>query len=116
MSKPTPGPWSIGGDHDIRTGRTIWAAKGIHIADVMERNSALSREESEANARLIAAAPDLLDVVQVLLERADCDPFRDSVGLSSAIRRAQNAIAKAKGWEETSREGPSQHPIINERN
>ena len=54
-------PWVLGKD-DIKlpSGRTVWAVDGPHIADVMQRNSMLSREECESHARLIAAAPELL--------------------------------------------------------
>ena len=52
-------------------------------------------EEVQANAHLIAAAPDLLDALQSLLAAFDSD-FHDLV---LAKMKAQAAIAKAKGGE-----------------
>ena len=52
-------------------------------------------EEVQANAHLIAAAPDLLDALQSLLSAFDSD-FHD---LMLAKLQAQAAIAKAKGGE-----------------
>lgn len=54
------------------------------------------RLEQEANARLIAAAPELLEALQELL-----DPARGMVTITpckaAAFERARAAIAKAKG-------------------
>ena len=55
-----------------------------------------SEEESEANARLIAAAPDMLDALQKIASNpGDCD--METGFTSGHIARA--AIAKATGEE-----------------
>jgi len=80
VSKHTPGPW-------IEVGRYI-ETEG-HI--ICEMFSAGSREERDANQRLIAAAPDLLealkDVMERLVDRHEAD--------ESAVK-ARAAIAKAE--------------------
>jgi hypothetical protein len=51
-------------------------------------------KEHEANARLIASAPDLLENLERLLDRLnECDM---SENFPSAVRRAEDAIHKAK--------------------
>ena len=53
MNKHTPGPWEI-----AKSGR-VYSLKHGPIADVLEQNSYV-------NARLIAAAPDLLAACEVV--------------------------------------------------
>jgi len=84
----TPGPWE---KRDLRI-----QSKGNYVADC-DAGYMFSSEERQANARLIAAAPDLLSA----LER--CLPFVDSIramtggdgDLTALTARA--AIAAAKG-------------------
>ena len=56
--KHTPGPWALGAESSDETGQVI-AADGSHIAYV-------ECDPVAANARLIAAAPDLLSALQAL--------------------------------------------------
>ena len=54
--------------------------------------------EQEANARLIAAAPDLLIALEMALDRfTDNDMIPPNYALSRWIDRARAAISKAKG-------------------
>lgn len=71
MSAHTPGPWIIC-EHEHAN--VIWADNGV-ICDVFHANEdddmtacVESPKESEANARLIAAAPDLLGVLNAIDE------------------------------------------------
>ena len=57
MSKHTPGPWH---SCDHRVGRQ----DGARIADTW--SSAVPRDEQAANARLIAAAPELLEALKTV--------------------------------------------------
>lgn len=99
---PTPGPWVAGeadefGDHNITR-----AGEVLAIAAVVSNMRAPG--EVEANARLIAAAPELLaSVIELLepLERASAalaeqGKFLNDAG-ESAFDRARAAIAKATG-------------------
>ena len=97
MSGHTKGPWVIipGGD-EWSTGRiatiepkpeTMLKTNFWTIAEVNYR-----RDEHAANARLIAAAPNLLDALESIILNASPKLF--SVG---QLAQARAAIAKAKG-------------------
>ena len=85
MSKHTPGPWEA-------RQHKIWTQDApVHIADIIR---APDGDWSPANARLIAAAPDLLEALSLLV--ADIDT--QGLNVDPAYRRlACDAIAKAKG-------------------
>ena len=83
-STHTPGPWDVSfgrNDAAIHAGGTI-----AMIDDVMTG--------WRANARLIAAAPELLAALGDIVASSDAN-CGDS--LANAIRTAKDAIAKAKG-------------------
>ncbi len=86
MSKHTPGPW------EETYGKKIYA-NGRVVAEVMTHEREHEDEDS-ANARLIAAAPEMLAAIQCALK--DLGTGFDgmpSVGMCRA------AIAKATGGE-----------------
>jgi len=94
-AKYTAGKW------EVRCGDLVYAGARL-IADC-ERTSHAQRPappepESEANAALIAAAPDLLEALEGL---ADCAGLSALPGykkeLDGAVLTARQAIAKAKG-------------------
>ncbi len=106
MSKHTPGPWSVQTTqrpHVAGHWREIVADKLV-VAEVYEDDephepySPLPKE-AEANARLIAAAPELLEALKgFALNRAHLrteDPFDGA--LSRLLDMADAAIAKAEG-------------------
>lgn len=70
MSGATPGPWRAQGWVPTRAYRTwtyipIKDARNNLIASMYpDRGSNYTREQVEANARLIAAAPELLETLQ----------------------------------------------------
>lgn len=72
--------------------RTIKDAHGEHIAHVCDLDDALT--ESTANARLIAAAPDLLSALQGMLEYF-CEDGYDDYSDTETVTAARAAIAKA---------------------
>jgi hypothetical protein len=58
----------------------------------------IAKTQSEANARLIAAAPELLDALKRLIgEHADLGEVDFTVDECAAIEQARAAIAKAEG-------------------
>jgi hypothetical protein len=67
----TPGPWTISRDTGSKGERYIWMDGdyfgGHAIATVHDKVP----ESAEANARLLAAAPDLLAALQAILETLD---------------------------------------------
>lgn len=103
----TKGPWEIAGNEHAHT---IIGEKYV-VADVFVPaegcESPESEEEAEANARLISAAPDMLEALEAITPIASfgADYF-ESKGLMDfwrnaleAIEQAQKAIAKAKGGQ-----------------
>jgi hypothetical protein len=85
----TPGPWKFGSKADSNFyKRNISGVDGYHVAAVSSRDD----HEVDANARLIAAAPDLLEALQHLM-------VAHGEQLDYAFQQAQEAIAKATGGE-----------------
>ncbi len=102
MSKHTPGPWTIVGADRFATG--IWGPKAEDVVP------ATSAPMLQANARLIAAAPDLLEALKVLHAAGNTvSPLSGDYGNASvkavriagkfmaAMEKAEAAIAKAEG-------------------
>ena len=94
LSAHTPGPWnnqefpSI----DFKYSFCIDAADGQPIADIRGWHSGIDA----ANARLIAAAPCLLEALESLLDLAmTWKP--DQIEDDSTLFNTRQAIAKAKG-------------------
>lgn len=94
-AKHTPGPWEVervNSDypHDICLGYDI-PGEGcpILIATVFsdEDDAPISVTEANANARLIAAAPDLLEACRRALDAVDRDTVEWDI-LSTAITKA----------------------------
>jgi hypothetical protein len=99
----TPGPWVVGRTEPTQVWRAPTASRPsggpllARTANVVELG-ALTHDEELANARLIAAAPDLLDALERLLIFAD-ELCRD-VGVSThypSAERARAAIRRALG-------------------
>jgi hypothetical protein len=76
----TPRPWEYG----IRRDKSIWLSLGDPKSGPHYQGDLVA---SEADARLIAAAPDLLEALKGLVAN-DCTFWRDA---------ARAAIAKAEG-------------------
>ena len=97
----TPGPWQAINDWEIRA-RDFGS---INIADI--RWNGHNEKHGRANARLIAAAPELLESLEAALARIECEwpDGRDGRGASprtpGLIRdckaQVHAAIAKARG-------------------
>lgn len=103
MSKHTPGPWTLGSTRN--QGRYIsgegWAELAHVVTVLSYGNGSLRKDHTgEANARLIAAAPELLAVLEALANTAD-NALEDAAGYRHALRMsittARAAIAKARG-------------------
>jgi len=95
MTTPTPGPWQVlpplgEGDYSVHSER-VTAYGNCYVAVIPNCPHA----EAEANARLIAAAPELLKAVQIAyacLRRADTERDENRV-----VNILLSAIAKAEG-------------------
>lgn len=100
MSGYTPGPWSVFGDpndhpgieaDDLAISVVVYGEPCEVEAGIQGRTS----DEAWANARLIAAAPDLLEALEALEMRV-----RVVVGAHAPeLKGARAAIAKARGSE-----------------
>ena len=95
MDKHTPGPWSLSDE----THRDGLRSKLIH--GMPEGMLAIVRVEhqgryyGDANARLIAAAPDLLEMAK--WAESAIAPFSKDPAEQSGIARLRAAIARAEG-------------------
>jgi hypothetical protein len=90
-SKHTPGPWILNSEKS-----SVWSGDTI-IAAIT-----LKRPETEADARLIAAAPDLLNAAEKVLAglNARIDASAGPCGKTpvfDGIADLHDAIAKARG-------------------
>ncbi len=104
MSEYTPGPWEYnaprfpeasGSVFSIDTNGDLQARDYWTVAEVFHRSP-----NSEANARLIAAAPDLLAALEKIANDPIGQPgasYREILALIVQIARAALAITKAKG-------------------
>jgi hypothetical protein len=97
----TPGPWVRGEIHDRHI---VKDGNGNLVADAAGPSN-LKQETREANARLIASAPELLSALQNLLgyiEATDDDIDHTEMCLNTgdAVLNAEAAIAKATSGQE----------------
>jgi len=96
----TPGPWEV---DTICNTDMVYAANGLRVATTYceGQDEDMPWEEVEANARLVAAAPDLLaglEAAEAIISglMAEFDEDENDVPSIIGIRAA---IAKAKGEE-----------------
>jgi hypothetical protein len=95
----TPGPWvqfaQRGNDGNVELIVIMPAGRPGDVASV-----AVDTPEDEANARLIAAAPDLLEAMKGIEHFSDAVAYRSdplAVALRQWIAAGQAAILKAEG-------------------
>src|SRR4051812_37585185 len=85
----TPGPWLAEADDS-----SVFDSEGREVADCL--TFPFAGEEAEANARLIAAAPELYEALKALIVLSD----------SAAWDKAFAALAKAEGRNHDRPHGP----------
>lgn len=105
MSKHTPGPWHVGignGQGSIfpDIGRTRLEAGGTALYPIASINSGWDAVEDTANARLIAAAPELLEALTMVRD-ADDNHKLDGLPIIPLAARAKIGAAIAKATGET---------------
>jgi len=93
----TPGPWHSSKDGDTVYGPSHRHAQSAELGVEMQFEPVIcfvrgyhGSEEAEANARLIAAAPELLNALKLLYAEIE-DEHMD------CMRQAKAAIGKAEG-------------------
>lgn len=90
MSKHTPGPWMV-------EGCTVYALNddGYNRFSALVQDAHTPVDELEANARLIAAAPELLSLLKEA--RSTLEMWKDVAPAVSLCADIDKAIAKARG-------------------
>ena len=86
--KHTPGPWNYD-----RSGYSLYVNSGRELVTALSMDGK-RLETSEANARLIAAAPDMLNALMDFVSYFGHD---NDNGLDEMLTNARAAIAKATG-------------------
>lgn len=95
MSAHTPGPWAY---RPSNSGHFI-AGAGENSGYLAEVRQCRSKQDVRADARLIAAAPDLLAALRDVVGWVPGPTAFFTDGSDAAIKRARAAIAKAEGRE-----------------
>lgn len=101
-SKHTPGPWEVFDDVEgcefpgiDNAGESIVLCGSIFDDGGIRGDT---KEERLANARLIAAAPDMLEAIEETLQSVVMNRLHDTIEISrDAIELLRAALAKAKG-------------------
>jgi hypothetical protein len=101
MSKHTPGPWEYIKGASCIISTTEWLVKPSEYNEgtktkVLDLTGSMGGTDTQADARLIAAAPDLLEALEGFLmcqaqDGTKCAPNDED------FDKAREAIAKAKG-------------------
>lgn len=110
MSGHTPGPWWPSRVHGTTYVEAKLASDTRLLQEVAACGPTFTPTEQEANARLIAAAPELLEALQWMVDNDDTnegdEPLPDHGGLTwneinaefiAGLNKARAAIAKATG-------------------
>jgi hypothetical protein len=101
----TPGNWQVvmQPEMNFRIGAYIPGQGCIGLAAECNQNNTITFDQAQANARLIAAAPELLDSLQYIAYAAENEKdFDDGAEISisitgAALYQLREAIKKAKG-------------------
>jgi len=100
MTQHTPGPWELVAGDDYYITAESYPAEFPHKFKSDDLGSAVAYvgnrpdDFGEANARLIAAAPDMLAALDLIERELTADGWTDKFGPLAQIRAA---IAKARG-------------------
>ncbi len=95
MSKHTPGPWMVSRYSQSTVLKSIYIRGGNErIARIAVPDTAQSIEEYEANAKLIAAAPELLTWLQLAVKILGNMP---AISETWQVEQMRDVISKAKG-------------------
>ena len=96
MSKHTLGPWEVSEGYPSDIWHVDMPSRGYSVVvSRAEEDWDMAVEEVQANARLIAAAPDLLDALENMIDA--CEHWEDQD--DPVLVAARGAIAKAQGGE-----------------
>ena len=87
----TPGPWYIGDPRNEEPAEkgALFSLDGERVAACWDEMPIIATHE---DLRLMAAAPELLEALEAVLEQFNCDYYE-----CTSIKKAHAAIAKARG-------------------
>lgn len=94
-NKHTPGPWSLGVLRKI-----YWLDFYGSMKCIVDKVRGGNPEQADANARLIIAAPDLLEAAKLLIAGAESEGWDRARGTDeprTGIAELRRAIEKAEG-------------------
>ena len=92
MTNHTPGPWHSHGS-------IVYNAAGWAICNAIIYHGNFGQAETQANATLISAAPELLEALKACLEDLESFPVSLGMNFCKGAKLAQAAIAKAEGLQ-----------------
>jgi hypothetical protein len=92
----TPGPWHVRSSEGQQS-HVVYAADNYAIANATTYHGQHPLHCAEANARLIAAAPELLAACEAALPELDFVSDGLGEGFHTVVDGLRAAIAKAKG-------------------
>lgn len=97
----TPGPWVIALPEDVKSGEDMLLVSDTPGKRNGEHIACIYRSEppgiDQANANLIAAAPELLAACQDIATAFDEEPITGDARLDGMIAKVKAAIAHAEG-------------------
>jgi len=96
MSGHTPGPW-IACDHHSGVGWRVESDAAGYPNDGWVICTDMMGPDNEANARLIAAAPDLLEALIAVLDTSGARGTYHALKYAEAVERAEALLAKTVG-------------------
>lgn len=91
----TPGPWTVGDFDDCGSLSAQGSCGGGYEVDGPDRGP--HGYKNQADAKLIAAAPDLLEALRALVEEHDAPRYGTHEKRANDWAAARVAIAKAEG-------------------
>lgn len=105
MSEHTPGPWHADVDSD-HGDYVIWTERGKFLANVgtgeeagEDRAECLAFDVAKANARLIAAAPELLEALEAVVADREYQKLSGAPHFTSAPTEGEwKADSAKKAW------------------
>ncbi len=92
--KYTPGPWS---QYDYRVFSDDSDVRKFRLIAYTAHNNKERTPEALANARLIAAAPDLVEALEGILELVQVTDYSHSPEMTQRYMKARAALARAVG-------------------
>ena len=97
--KHTPGPWRVGSFKTLHTSVDhVYSDKSKEPEEGIVRcYQWVGKEEALANARLVAAAPELLEALEGMLTLQDPNGRFAPSWHKPFLQKAVNAVKKAKG-------------------